>query len=260
MLYNHIIHDPVTGNRTEDLSEKKFIEMNKNLRFALRKSEINAFIKFHEHLHRGWFTYSYASYLSRSRFEKLDKKEKSKLMLDVLIVDEVQDINPPVMALLLELMRPNYENHSNIFFENSAISNENKLQYIYTVNQNQLANYDKHISGISSFKKKHLLKHGVKSKDIIKEKVNSLTLKEVLDKYNFTNLDLLVIDAEGYDGYIVNNYFKDCSFQPIIIFEYIHIETHIFEKLIKVLKSKKYNFFKVEENLICFPNNKKIIL
>tara|TARA_B100000287_G_C20630198_1_gene779501 strand:- start:931 stop:1671 length:741 start_codon:yes stop_codon:yes gene_type:complete len=165
----------------------------------------------------------------------------------------------PIKEFYNEL-KINYENHSNIFFENSAISNENKLQYIYTVNQNQLANYDKHISGISSFKKKHLLKHGVKSKDIIKEKVNSLTLKEVLDKYNFTNLDLLVIDAEGYDGYIVNNYFKDCSFQPIIIFEYIHIETHIFEKLIKVLKSKKYNFFKVEENLICFPNNKKIIL
>ena len=39
-------------------------------------------------------------------------KEKSKLMLDVLIVDEVQDISPPVMALLLELMRPDFKSHS----------------------------------------------------------------------------------------------------------------------------------------------------
>ena len=157
-------------------------------------------------------------------------------------------------------LKINYKIQSNIFFENSAISGENKLKFLYTVNQNNLNKYDEHIAGISSFNKDHLTKHGVNNKDIIKQKVNSLTIKELLDKYNFTSLDLLVVDAEGYDGVILNNFFKECSLHPIIIFEYIHIETPVFENLVNILNEKNYNYFNVNENLVCFQKNLKIFL
>ena len=159
-----------------------------------------------------------------------------------------------------EKLRINYKNQSNIFFENSAISAENKLKFLYTVNQNKLNKYDEHIAGISSFNKDHLTKHGVSNKDIVKQKVNSLTIKELLDKYKFTSLDLLVVDAEGYDGIILNNFFKECSLHPIIIFEYIHIETPVFENLVNNLNKKNYSYFNVNENLVCFQKNLKIFL
>ena len=45
----------------------------------------------------------------------------------------------------------------------------------------------------------------------------------------------------------------------IIIFEYIHIENLIFEKLIKELDKKNYYYSKFDENLVCFPEDKKDI-
>ena len=66
---------------------------------------IDWFIKFHqEELEEFWWTYSYATSDCRNRLDNVSDIRKNQYLIDVLIVDEVQDINPPV-ALLLELMR-----------------------------------------------------------------------------------------------------------------------------------------------------------
>jgi len=157
-------------------------------------------------------------------------------------------------------LKKNYKDQQNIIFENSAISSENTLLSLYTVKQNKLKEYDEHIAGISSSSKNHLLKHGVKNVDIIEKKINSLTIKQLLIKHKFDNLDLLYLDTEGHDGKILNNFLEDNIYEPIIIFEYIHIETITFERLVKKLNNKKYNFFSIDENLICFPKKYKVFL
>ena len=63
--------------------------------------------------------------------------------------------------------------------------------------------YDDHINGLASFNKSHLIKHGVKNNHINKEQINSLSIKYLIKKHQIKNLDLLFIDAEGYDGKIV---------------------------------------------------------
>ena len=107
--------------------------------------------------------------------------------------------------------------------------------------------------GITSFDKNHLIKHGVKNNDIIKEKINSISIDELLSKYNINEFDLLYVDTEGYDGKIVIDFLLHSSLRPLIIFEYIHIDNKIFKKLLNVLISKKFHYFKINENLICFP-------
>lgn len=57
-----------------------------------------------------------------------------------------------------------------IFFENSAISVDNEINYLYKVKQQALNKYDGHIIGITSFNKNHLIKHGVKKRHIVTEK------------------------------------------------------------------------------------------
>ena len=99
----------------------------------------------------------------------------------------------------------------------------------------------------------------MKNQHIIKLEVNCSTIKQLLKKYHFDNLDLLFIDTEGYEGVIVDNFLNDCDLNTIIIFEYIHLDDKIFENLIEKLKNKKYNFFSVEENLVCFPKNHIIL-
>ena len=112
ILYNEVIHDPTSGRQITDLDKKKFNELN-NHSFKMGSKMLDWFIKFHnERLEEYWWTYSHAAYDCRNKLENMTGDERSKYQIDILIVDEVQDINPPVMALLLELMRPNYENHS----------------------------------------------------------------------------------------------------------------------------------------------------
>ena len=74
-----------------------------------------------------------------------------------------------------------------------------------------------------------------KKKHIIKEKVNSLTVNELLLKYKFDNFDLLFVDAEGYDGKIVNDFLRNNHIRPYIIFEYIHIDNKTFTIRLKTL-------------------------
>ena len=159
---------------------------------------------------------------------------------------------------IYEKLKNNYKNFSFVKLENSAISDDNTINYLYKVDKKFLIFYGNHIPAISSFDKKHLIKHNVKNSHIKKEKVKSLTIKELLKKYNITSLDLFFVDAEGYDGNIVNDFLDKTNFRSIIIFEYIHIDDKIFKSLIKKLLTKKYLYFSLSECIIAFPKEKKI--
>ena len=179
-----------------------------------------------------------------SRFDELNifiKKYKIKSVL-------VEPINE-----YFEDLKRNYKNFENVYFENSAITVGTKKKEIFVVNNKNLDDYDEHIKGISSFDKNHLIKHGVKSNHIFKKKINCISILNLLKKYNISNLDILFIDAEGYDGDILIDFFSSSTQEPILIFEYIHIENKIFKDLVSILTNKKYSYFNINENLICLP-------
>ena len=179
-----------------------------------------------------------------SRFDELNifiKKYKIKSLL-------VEPINE-----YFEDLKRNYKNFENVYFENSAITVGTKKKEIFVVNNKNINDYDEHIKGISSFDKNHLIKHGVKSNHILKKKINCISILNLLKKYNISNLDILFIDAEGYDGDILIDFFSSSTQEPILIFEYIHIENKIFKDLVSILTNKKYSYFNINENLICLP-------
>ena len=179
-----------------------------------------------------------------SRFDELNifiKKYKIKSIL-------VEPINE-----YFEDLKKNYKNFENVYFENSAITVGTKEKEIFMVNKKNLNDYDEHIKGISSFDKNHLIKHGVKPNHILKKKINCISILNLLKKYNISDLDILFIDAEGYDGDILIDFFNSSNQEPILIFEYIHIENKIFEDLINILTKKNYSYFNINENLICLP-------
>jgi FkbM family methyltransferase len=151
-----------------------------------------------------------------------------------------------------------YINSSFIKLEHSAISVDNEISFLYKVDEKFLYLYENHIPGITSFNKSHLLTHGVKNKHIVKENVNSISIKDLIKKHDIKFLDLFFVDAEGYDGKIILDFLKIENFSSILIFEYIHIDYLIFDKLINELKKFKYTFFSIDENLICIPDKMKI--
>ena len=157
-------------------------------------------------------------------------------------------------------LKKNYPNNENFIFENTAISVNNEINELFKVKKSKLHLYDEHILGITSFNKKHLIKHGVKKSHIEKEKVESISINNLIKKHMLNNLDLLFIDTEGYDANIVFDFLINSDIRPIILFEYIHTDSKILGKTLKLLKSKNYILFKVEENIFGLPEEKKIIL
>jgi len=181
------------------------------------------------------------------RFDILNKYIKSNRTKAILI--------EPIRKNFEEL-KVNYQKLSYVKLENSAISVNNEINYLFKVDEKYLKYYSNHVPGITSFNKQHLINHGVKKKHITKEKVISSSIKKIIFKYKLKSLDLLYIDTEGYDGKIVLDFLNSKLFSPIIIFEYIHINNKIFEKVINKLLKCKYKFFAINENLICLPKKK----
>ena len=163
----------------------------------------------------------------------------------------------PIQQIFLKL-KENYKNFENVIFDNSAIISDEKISYLFKVNEKFLDKYGNHIPAISSFDKQHLINHGVKNSHIVKEKVNSLTIKDLISKHSIRNLDLFFVDAEGYDGKIVYDLLTQSDLRPIIIFEYIHIQNNFFRKLINLFISKNFLYFSIGECIISFPKEKKI--
>ena len=81
-----------------------------------------------------------------------------------------------------------------------------------------------------------------------------------MKKHNFKEFELLFLDTEGYDGKIINDFFLNLTIRPIIILEYVHINNGIFKKLVTNLEKNKYLFFSINENMLCFPEEKKELI
>ena len=79
-----------------------------------------------------------------------------------------------------------------------------------------------------------------------------------LEKHDFLDLDLLYIDAEGYDGEILLDFFNFTNKKPIVIFEYIHISHNTFCKLLEIFNKNGYKILRADENLVVI--NKEITL
>ena len=154
------------------------------------------------------------------------------------------------------LLKKNYQNFEFIKLENLAISVNNELSHLYKVKPEFIKNYDKHIPAIPSFDIQHLINHGVKKNHIMKEKINSISIKDLFNKYEIRELDLFYLDAEGYDGRIVYDFLLNIEIRPLIIFEYVHIENNLLEKITLKLLEKNYLYFQIEENLFCLPKEK----
>ena len=166
----------------------------------------------------------------------------------------------PIKKYFLDLQN-NYSNYDNVRFENSALSINNEILFLYKVNPEYFNKYGTLSSGISSFYKEHLLKHGIKEKHIIQEKVNQISFDELLRKHNINSFDLLLIDTEGYDCHIVNDFFlKLKKIRPIIIFEWSHIKCSELESALNLIINNNYSFFPIGDDIFCFPVEKNISL
>ena len=191
--------------------------------------------------------------------------------------DLVKDINKIRKPILLvepldynfTLLKKNFENYDNVYFEQSFISNNTKSIFFYYVKEKSIKKLGKHwASGIGSFSKEHILNHKSKRfqievSDIESINIISQTFDQLCKKYNVNTIDNLLIDVEGHEMSIL----KSIDFNKILIkeikFEFKHLTStfnyeNSLDELIKLFELNNYSeVFRDKENII-FKLNKKL--
>lgn len=122
----------------------------------------------------------------------------------------------------------NYKDNKNLIFEKKAVSSYDGEGELFCGTTNQ------HFS-LSEEYAKYMY-----DVEPIKLKVEIVSPKTILEKYNITKLDLLMIDVEGHDFEILKAFPFDILKPSIIRFEYMHLKA---EEPIEHLESHGYNCY-----------------
>jgi hypothetical protein len=85
---------------------------------------------------------------------------------------------------------------------------------------------------------------------ILEIRVPVMTLEMLLSKWRITHVDLLVVDAEGYDLRIVRQVLKLSSYPEIILFEHSNLSNAERESALSLLKAD-YNIQDVGIDFLC---------
>lgn len=110
----------------------------------------------------------------------------------------------------------NYKNNLNLKFEQCAISDEGGIISLYCTSTD--TDFE---SMRSSIAKDNVILGSCKTKKLIRKlDVPSITLQTLFNKYAISTLDLLLIDIEGYDFFVIQQLLKTSVRPAIIQFEH----------------------------------------
>ena len=152
------------------------------------------------------------------------------------LLNKVKGIMLEPQADVFKNLQKNYFSVSGLNFVNKALSEHNGSTSLYSVSDFLIEQYPD-LSGVASFFKPHLVKEIKSNKHklnfkkgegvedyIIKTQVETINYSALLQKYSIDQLDLLMIDAEGFDFEAVMLFPFDEIKPKAVLFEDKHIK------------------------------------
>jgi len=125
-----------------------------------------------------------------------------------------------------ELLQVNYRGNNKLHFENVAVSDRDEIRDFYRVKEG-LDFLPEWCNGLGTFDLDVLLTHkwAIPNLEdyVVKEQVACISLEGLLRKYNIQNLDLLLIDTEGYDYQILKQLDLDVIRPELVLYEHQYI-------------------------------------
>ena len=125
---------------------------------------------------------------------------------------------------VFESLKSNYTGCGNLIFENVAVHKKKKQVFMYRFVK------DSRITSL--FRNNRTLKRR-SDENILKFKVDAMSLNEILEKYNLLQIDVLQIDAEGYDFGVVKSISLNKYRPRVIIYENCALIEQKKDKLIR---------------------------
>lgn len=178
------------------------------------------------------------------------------------LLNKVNGIMLEPQADVFNRLKQNYENVQGINFVNKALSSESSTTYLYSVDDELVSQY-KDLGGVASFSVEHVekeiksnlkrlnLSNGKKAADyILKSEVDTVTYSELLDTFSLDSLDLLMIDAEGFDYESVMLFPLDKIKPKAILFEYKHMKKKQLVELEQYLQGHGYKHYYARNDVL----------
>ena len=143
-----------------------------------------------------------------------------------------------------EQLQRNYRGCPNIILVNGAVAASDGTRDFYTTGDLGLQQ--------ASFDRTHLLRHKIPEGEIVTRQVTCYRLESLLEKHGFDHIDLLQIDAEGYDCEII----KTIDFRhikpAIIRFEHAHLSERDAGECLELLASHGYRFWSERRDTLAY--------
>lgn len=188
---------------------------------------------------------------------QLRQKELSVLQIGAFDGDECDDLRPilareNVRAILVEpqlapfaRLQQRYANNPRVTLVNAAIDKTSGTRSFYSV---------RGVDSLgASFDRNHLLKGG-SAADIVEQQIACHTINDVLDQAGFAGVDLLQIDAEGYDYELIKTIdFRRCN-PAILRFEFSHLSRGDLDECLAMLAARGYRFFTERFDILAVRN------
>ncbi|MEO9532636.1 MAG: FkbM family methyltransferase [Crocinitomicaceae bacterium] len=161
-----------------------------------------------------------------------------------------------------------YKNHSNLSVLNAAMGANDGEATIYKIGFSEA----RWATGLTTFDRPTLEKAFTsghvqrkcekdntpipvdKSQHIVEEKVRIISSASLLKEYNISNVDLLMIDTEGFDYEIIKFFQIEKNAPQMIIFEHSHLSEDDYLECINHLKGNGYTVKKDGPNTAAIKN------
>lgn len=145
---------------------------------------------------------------------------------------------------VFEELRRNYEGYPQIHLVNGAVAADDGVRDYYTRTSLR--------SQQASFDRGHLRRHNASDNEIVTLQVTCYRLESLLEKYGFDHIDLLQIDAEGYDYEIIKTIDFDRIKPAILRFEHEHLTDRDADECLEMLSSNGYRFVAERRDIIAY--------
>jgi FkbM family methyltransferase len=144
-----------------------------------------------------------------------------------------------------------YRNQPNVMLLQAAIAEQEGMRDFYCVRDAA--------SKVASFDRNHLLKHGVRDDEIITDKVNCHTVSSALRTAGLRAVDVVLIDAEGYDWTIIRS-IDFTQWRPRVLrFEFTHMSPKHGDECLALLTSHGYRFIVDARDIVAIQSTEKIV-
>jgi len=158
------------------------------------------------------------------------------------------------------MLKANYGKSGRFTIEQAAVAASSGTVKMYYVDESALKligasnpNWVRHVANIASLDRLHVLKHlAPEMHPAVKETpVECLAVNELLSRHNVQKIDLLHIDAEGFD-YVILRQFDFTAFHPcFVLFAHTHLTNQDRRAAKTMMEFAGYTVQEMEADFLC---------